>query len=110
MSLEVSVTFCEEMEQSCWLAICSISPVAHEVNCRECPLHMDNMGWVGGCAAPSNAAAAFGKGLPPSVAALKRTRSLEDLDLFHGVSILQCNGTLYSTTLRGMLRNYSITI
>lgn len=43
--LEVSVT-CEEMEQSCWLALCSISPVAHQVNCRECPLHMDNVGWV----------------------------------------------------------------
>lgn len=109
--LKVSVTSREEMEQSCWLALCSISPVAHQVNRRECPLHMDNVGWVGGCAAPCNSAAHFGKGLPPSMAALKCcTWSLEDLDLFHGVSILQCNGTLYSTTLCRMLRKCSITI
>lgn len=111
MCLGVSVTFCKEMEQNCWLAICSISPMAHQVNCRECPLHMDNTGWVGGSVASSNSAAPFGKGLPPSVAALKCcTWSLEDLDLFHGVSILQCNGTLYSTTLCRVQRNCSVTV
>lgn len=46
MCLEASVTFCEEMEQSCWLALCSIRHVAHQVNPTECPLHVDNVGWV----------------------------------------------------------------
>lgn len=47
MCPEASRTFCEEMEQGCWLALCSIRSMAHQVNHRECPLHTDNMGWVG---------------------------------------------------------------
>lgn len=36
-----------QMEQSFWIVPHSISRVAHQVNCREHPLHRDNVGWVG---------------------------------------------------------------
>lgn len=108
MCLAVSVTFCEEMEQSCWLAPCSISAVAHRVNRRECPFTWTPWdGWVD-VQHPAVLLLLLAKA---SVAAFKHcTLSLENLDLFRGVSILQCNGTLYSTTLCRMLSNCSITI
>lgn len=73
------------MEQSFWIVPCSISRVAHQVNCRESPLHRDNVAWVG-VKYPVILLlhlAKGGKGLPSSMAALKQcTWSLEALRFF----------------------------
>lgn len=73
------------MEQSFWIVPCSISRVAHQVNCRESPLHRDNIGWVG-VKYPVILLlhlAKGGKELPSSMAALKHcTWSLEALCFF----------------------------